>query len=147
LLSDSRLDLQVELACCLSDWISAGCNTDGHLVLAWANLGALVEGALMLILCVYYNDFRQSAEGTIDNASPDRLTLEQLRVYCSKHVWLSSESRRWDPWILRVMQRRNAIHAFRRRELGNVEELHRCVHEYLELMRLIDGRLPYPDGY
>lgn len=60
LLNKSMLRWQTSLAQSLILWIDAG--SEGELILAWANLGALVEGQLKLFLCVYYNDYRVDEE-------------------------------------------------------------------------------------
>jgi hypothetical protein len=144
LLSASRLDLQVQLACCLRDWGGPERDSDAHLVLAWTNLGALVEGAMMLTCCVFYNDYLRDAEEALQERSPDTLSLDPLRVFFTQHVWTTKQAARWDPWILRLQHRRNTIHAFRRRDLGDFGEFANYVGEYYELMRDIDDRLPYP---
>ena len=36
--------------------------TDGELILAWANLGALLEGTLKLFFSIYYSDFQTDIE-------------------------------------------------------------------------------------
>ena len=38
--------------------------SDGDLILAWANLGSLVEGTLKLFLCVYLRDFKADDANT-----------------------------------------------------------------------------------
>src|SRR5689334_21705681 len=50
-----RLDRQTQLARCLSLWIEPGSDllADGRLIIARANLGALVEGAMQLGLAVF----------------------------------------------------------------------------------------------
>ena len=53
--------LQASLATSLSRWV--GATSDGDLILAWANLGTLVEGQLKLFLCVYYEDYMKDADG------------------------------------------------------------------------------------
>jgi hypothetical protein len=57
LMSRSMLEWQTSLSKQLCRWIDA-C-TSGELILAWANLGALVEGQMKLFLCVYYNDYQR----------------------------------------------------------------------------------------
>jgi hypothetical protein len=93
LLSKARLDWQVSLSSSLRLWLRDPPNalSDGDLILAWANLGALIEGTLKLFLSVYYNDFQADVEnlkaaGAFDHKaqaskSPDGLTLEPLRKY------------------------------------------------------------------
>src|SRR3954452_19895414 len=60
LLSKARLDWQVSLSSSLRLWLRDQPNalSDGDLILAWTNLGALIEGTLKLFLSVYYDDFR-----------------------------------------------------------------------------------------
>ncbi len=55
LMSKSRLDRQISLSECLSIWISNKSvkHEDGTLILAWANLGSLIEGTLKLFLGVF----------------------------------------------------------------------------------------------
>lgn len=72
LLERSRLDLQVELSETLHLWVSddsaAGPMRDGHLILAWSNLGALVEGTLKWFLSVFLDDYRASILGPAEGA-------------------------------------------------------------------------------
>jgi hypothetical protein len=51
LLNISMLEWQSSLSSSLHRWLSATSN--GDLILAWANLGALVEGQLKLFLSIY----------------------------------------------------------------------------------------------
>ena len=44
-----------------------------------------------------------------------------------------------------VQQRRNAIHAFRNRPIGDHGELVGAVRSYLTVRRTVNARLPYPD--
>ena len=62
LLSKSGLDWQVSLSETLHLWIDRYPMTDGELILAWANLGALLEGTLKLFFSIYYSDFQTDIE-------------------------------------------------------------------------------------
>ena len=64
LLSKARLDWQVSLSSSLRNWLRdpPAALSDGDLILAWTNLGALIEGTLKLFLSVYYNDFQADVE-------------------------------------------------------------------------------------
>src|SRR5579859_1182306 len=59
LLSRSRLDWQVSLSESLGHWTGRKKISDGDLILAWANLGSLVEGTMKLFLSVYYEDYKK----------------------------------------------------------------------------------------
>lgn len=145
LMSKSRLDWQVLLSETLVQWAENEIN-EGQLILAWANLGALIEGTLKLFLSVYYDDYQKDEErykkkngNTID---PDALALEKLKQFFKKKELLSSEQL---SFIELVQQRRNAIHAFKDRPLGSKDEFLDCLSKYLDLMRDVSSRLPYPD--
>src|ERR1700678_2981907 len=53
--ANSVLERQSALAGTLSIWLKG--NSEGELILAWVNLGALVEGLMKLFLCVYLHDY------------------------------------------------------------------------------------------
>lgn len=146
LLSKSRLDWQVSLSGCPRIWLqrSAPDDAPGRLILAWANLGALVEGTMKLFLSVWYVDFKRDIDARRIHGmahEPDLLTMEPMRELFKKKVY----DERWDEWTRHIQQRRNAIHAFRGRDLGDFEEFRSDIRKYLDLLRYINGRLPYPD--
>lgn len=146
LLSKSRLDWQVSLSRSLNRWISEPIAIDdyGSLILAWVNLGSLVEGTLKLFLSVWYKQYQVDIEAIKNReklVEPDVLKLESLRQFFKKRIW----DNEWDDWVYNVQQKRNAIHAYKHRDLGNYNDLLRCIRKYLELLRFINGRLPYPD--
>ena len=47
--------------------------------------------------------------------------------------------------IQTIQQRRNAIHAFKDRDIGTKEEFTNNIRIYLNILRYINYRLPYPD--
>lgn len=146
LLDKSRLDWQVSLSKSLRLWIRDDVNLDepGNLILAWANLGSLVEGTLKLFLSAFYKNYQDDLEAVRRKnklRDPDVLALEALRVFYKKRIW----DEEWDRWVQRIQSRRNAIHAFRHRELGSHREFQDDVRRYLMLIRYVNFRLPYPD--
>ena len=75
--------------------------------------------------------------------SPDGLTLEVLRKYCAVRDILSKD----DLALMQlVQQRRNAIHAFKDRPIGDGAEFCESLRCYLQMLRNVITRLPYPDG-
>ena len=145
LLTKSKLDWQVELSKTLKFWNFEE-TENGQLILAWANLGALVEGSLKLMLSVYYEDYKASEDNYKKKGKvvdPDALALERLKQFYKKNGILNGE---WTTYIDLVQQRRNAIHAFQDRPLGTSLEFNDCVVKYLGLLTEIDGQLPYPDA-
>ena len=154
LLSKSRLDWQVSLSETLYFWIKKDSMSDGELILAWANLGALLEGTLKLFFSVYYLDFQGDTEALKKanaydhkkktHKEPDRLTLEVFRSYsCHKNLFQKSHRELFQL----IQSRRNAIHAFKDRELGNVDEFRKSVQWYMKFLEYVDQSVPYPDAF
>jgi hypothetical protein len=144
LLDRSMLDWQISLAASLSRWIDA--TSSGDLILAWANLGALVEGQLKLFLCVFYHDYKTDVDAIRKKgklADPDACGLEVLRLFFVKRIWDAGTN--WNPYVQLVQQRRNAIHAFKHRNIGNFNEWHDALRLHLSFVRYTGGGLPYPD--
>jgi hypothetical protein len=150
LLSKSRLDWQVSLTKCLAGWTTATTaeESDGRLILAWANLGALVEGTLKWFLSIFYEDYRTDVEAIRRRGSlqdPDVLTLEPLRNFFRLRVWTDHERIDWDDWIQHVQQRRNAIHSYASRPIGDWNEFQMDVRVYLVLLKVLNWRVPAPE--
>jgi len=161
LLTKSRLDWQVSLAKQLTLFQEES-NESGKLILGWTTLGSLTEGAMKLYLSVYYETYQSKSlldefKPVIDKKgnviSPDELMLDKLRLFFSKKVlpvdakeqWEKSDEINWLNWILKIQQRRNAIHAFKSRDLGDFREFHLELSNYLIFLRKINNGLPYPD--
>ena len=147
LLSKSRIDWQVSLSECLRIWLTPGTydESDGRLILAWANLGALVECGLKLYLTVWSRDYRQDTDAVIRKGKvvqPDCLQLEQLRQFLKKKQLWDEE---WVDWIEKIQHRRTAIHAFKDRDIGDWGEFFEDVRKYREYLHHLNSYLPYPD--
>jgi len=110
-------------------------------------LGALVEGTMKWFLSVYYSDYKDDIDALRnrhgDVVSPDGQSLEPLRQFFRKKVWENTDI--WNDWVLKIQQRRNAIHAYRDRDLGNHSELIDDVIEYSKFLSEKNSRVPYPD--
>ncbi|RUV84273.1 hypothetical protein EOA88_16905 [Mesorhizobium sp. M5C.F.Ca.IN.020.14.1.1] len=154
LLGKSRLDWQVSLSGSLRLWIREPANalSSAELILAWANLGSLIEGSIKTLLSVWYETYKADIDNlkkvkAFDHSkqaahSPDGLGLEKLRVYCKTQGLLGANG---DALVELVQQRRNAIHAFKDRPIGDGLEFQGAVRGYLALLRNVNARLPYPD--
>ena len=83
----ARLDLLIDLTDCLTMWYDIGEKmTQGQIILAYANLGALVEGWLKLFYCVYYRDYKESPKITSKGnpIEPENLSFEFLIQHSNK---------------------------------------------------------------
>ena len=148
LMSKSRLDRQVSLSKCLEIWESTKHSKkgDGLLILAWANLGSLIEGTLKLFLAAYYEDYKNDIEAIKGKKgkllSPDELALQKLRIFFNKKKLWSDE---WNKYTFKVQKYRNAIHAFKDRDIGTFQEYEECLNTYLKMIEEFNLSLPYPD--
>jgi len=98
------------------------------------------------------NEFKQVLDKKGNIITPDELMLEKLRRFFSECVlpknaikqWEMSGEINWLDWILKIQQRRNAIHAFKSRNIGDIKEFHADLKNYLIFLRKINNALPYP---
>lgn len=147
ILTPARLDWQVELSRTLRRWGRKPRpeEAEAHLILGWVTLGALVEGSMKLLLSVYVTDYKKDPKAPRDRSGklklPDTLALEQLIQFFKKVDLLPD----WRGWMQRIQGRRNAIHAFRNRDIGTLTEFRRDIREYLRFLREVNLHLPYPD--
>lgn len=144
LLDSSMLEWQTSLSASLLRWV--GATSSGDLILAWTNLGALVEGQLKLFLCVYYLDYKADVDAIRKKgklADPDGCALEPLRQFFVKRIW--DVGTNWNPYVEDVQRRRNAIHAFKHRNIGTFVDWETGLRLHLSFIRDVGGRLPYPE--
>ena len=139
----------MSLILALRRWLPSpsGEEAEGTLLLALANLGALLEGSLKLLLSVYYEAYSADLDAIRSRGQlrdPDGLTLEPLKQFIRRKRLLPDELL---DFIDLIQQRRNSIHAFSDRPLGTGEDFAVAVHTYLQLLRTVNGRLPYPDDH
>lgn len=158
LLSKSRLDWQLSLTKQLRIFIQDEIRKEeGALILAWVTLGSLVEGLLKLHLSVWYNDYKKDIDAIKDKKGtvidPDVLMLEKLKNFLKvkifplweRKVWRMQNKIDWIEWIDKIQQRRNAVHAFKHREIGSFSEFYEDLYKYYEFQKKISNILPYPD--
>lgn len=73
---------------------------------------------------------------------PNDLKFEALKQFSRGILWGKSSD--WDKWIDRIQFKRNAIHAFNSRDIGDRKEFESDVLKMHDLIILIDSRFPYP---
>lgn len=157
MLASARLELMPSLAAALHKWTPETTMTDGELILAWANLGSLMESSLRLFLAVYLNDFLADREtvksldavhkkgekkGTIHD--PTEISLEKMKQYFTNKDLLPPKDL---SAVAFIQGQRNAIHSFSKKDIGSVETFLEYVIRFRRLIAFIGLRLPYPDGF
>lgn len=94
-LDNAMLKWQVELTETLGIWIDKGlAMTEGELILARANLGAVVEVWLKFFYCVYYEDY---CKGPITDkrgnlVEPEDMSFERLKEFSTGKLWEDRKS-------------------------------------------------------
>ncbi|MCZ7454376.1 hypothetical protein [Rhizobium rhizogenes] len=155
LLTSARLDWTPSLAVSLHRWSQPEQLSDGDLVLAWANLGSIIESSLRLFFGVYIDDYNNSAEdlAAIDalrkkgakkgqHYPPDELAMEKIRQLISRRAIFPVAEQEL---IALAQSRRNAIHSFNDREIGTSETFRATVANYRLFIANMAYRFPYPD--
>ncbi len=165
ILTKSRLDWQASLSRQLKLFLNEETiKESGALILAWTTLGSLTEGIMKLFLSIWYENYKEELNkkdissirrknGIRDLIEPDELVLDNLRVFFQfrvypkkvREIWKKEGQIDWIDWILKIQNRRNAIHAFKHREIGTFDEFYIELRNYLDFMRLISSTFPYPD--
>lgn len=150
MLSNSRLDWLLSMSHSLYKWEEdpSGKSYNGDLILAWVNLGALTEGAMKLFLSVFYEDYLADAniiKQRGQDIDPDGAMFNGLRNFFVKSIWNNDETHHFNTWLELIQQRRNAIHAFRDREIESFFDFREQVKKYLEFLIYILEKLPIPD--
>lgn len=150
LLSDSRLDWLVSLSYSLYRWeyepVSESRN--GDLILAWTNLGALVEGSMKVFLSVYYEDYIKDTniiKNYGENIDPDSAMFNRLIIFFNKSIWTNDEKEERNKWLELIRDRRNAIHAYQHKDIEDFNAFHKQVKQFVGFLYDINSRLPYPD--
>lgn len=151
LFKKSRLDRQVSLSYCLKIWLNEPTKEEeeGRLILAWANLGSLIEGTMKFFLTIYYEDYKNdpvtnTKKGEKFSVELDKLNLEQLKnFYRNKEIDLT-HTKKWFKWIEDIGYRRNAIHAYKDRDIGTFTDFFVQIRKYYQFLVDIDQSIPYP---
>ena len=143
-----RLDWQTELSRCLFMWIEddQSRKSEGHLILAWVNLGSLLEGTLKFFLSVYLEEARIAGIRPFARMpnSPESLMLGQLRQFFIKNNILNEEG---EALVELVQKRRNVVPAFKDANIATWDEFVNAVRRYYSLLHNLEGRLPYPNEF
>lgn len=152
LLSKSRLDWLVSLSYSLYKWENNSSEEEeyGDLILAWSNLGALVEGSMKFFLSVYFENYKTDINAIKQRGQqvePDGTMFNSLRLFFEKSVWDDSERKDKDEWLKEVQSKRNAIHAYRDREIEDFSFFREQVKIFLSFLMDLLNRVPYPDDY
>lgn len=122
-LDNAMLEWQSELTQTLKIWIDKGlAMTTGELILARANLGAVVESWLKFFYSVYYEDYCQSPitkRGKM--VEPEKAQFEELKNFSTGKLWDDTSSPEY-LWVNSVQYKRNAIHSFGYRDIGTPQD-------------------------
>lgn len=154
----AMLDWQSELTKTLKIWIDKGLDmTVGELILARANLGAVVESWLRFFYCVFYDDYinqpMKNKKGQILEPEKD-MRFEDLKKFSTGILWDDEKSKDY-LWVDSIQKKRNAIHSFTYKDIGSPLDFLLDVDYLCEFVDMILNHLPpvedyiecYPAGY
>lgn len=148
-LDKAMLSWVTELTDALEIWINIGLSmTDGELILAYTNLGALVECWLKFFFCIHLRDY---LDDPVMNRSgeiiqPNKMSLEGLKMKSIGILWESTNHPVYK-WVSKIQHRRNAIHAFDYRDIGTPDEFRNDVNELNGFVGMIINLIPPIEDY
>ena len=143
-LDEAMLNWITQLTEALSIWIDKDINlTEGELILARTNLGALTECWLKFFYCVYYEDYLKNPKLDRKNQiiEPNKMSFEVLKQFSIGILWDSNNDPKYK-WVDKVQHQRNAIHAFNYRNIGTPREFLDDIEYLYEFVDLLILRLP-----
>ncbi|MBO5969789.1 MAG: hypothetical protein J6S14_14955 [Clostridia bacterium] len=146
----AMLDWQSELTKTLKIWIDKGLDmTVGELILARANLGAVVESWLRFFYCVFYDDYinqpMKNKKGQILEPEKD-MRFEDLKKFSTGILWDDEKSKDY-LWVNSIQKKRNAIHSFIYKDIGTPLDFLLDVDYLCEFVDMILNHLPPVDDY
>ena len=113
----------------------------------FSDLGALVEGAMQLLLITFDEAYKKNTQARRDKKNrildAEEIRFEDLRDFCNRNVWNPVPAvhshiiafRNWNPYVSFVQNRRNAIHSIKRREIGSFDEWRKMLPVHLSFIR------------
>jgi len=150
LMKQELMDRQLEMARALKKWPKRLLDEDsqGDLVLAWTNLGSVIEGALKVYMCVFYVDWlndedtpvRRSDKKTPDGGKLGAMFEEIIQFVAKKGLFKEEEIE----FIRLVQQQRNLIHPLKMGTVKDRKSFEEAVFHTAALHNDIELRLPDP---
>ena len=146
----AMLDWQSELTKTLKIWLDKGLDmTVGELILARANLGAVVESWLRFFYSVFYDDYinqpMKNKKGQILEPEKD-MRFEDLKKFSTGILWDDENSKDYI-WVDSIQKKRNAIHSFTYKDIGTPLDFLLDVDYLCEFVDMILNHLPPVEDY
>lgn len=155
-MDDAMLSWMSELTDTLKIWIDKGISmTDGELIFARTNMGALVESWLKFFYCVFYEDYIKNPKTVKGKmVEPNNMKFEDLKNFSNGILWDDNKSAMYI-WVDKIQHYRNAVHAFNYRDIGtpvefmsDMDEFYKYVDHILNHIPSLEDFVPYyPAGY
>ena len=121
--------------------------TEGELILARTNLGALVESWLKLFYCVFYEDYlRNPLKYKNKVVEPETMSFENLKTFSVGILWEDQNEQEY-LWVDKVQHQRNAIHSFKWREIGTTVEFLDDISVLCDFVENILNHFPAIEDY
>ena len=142
-MDDAMLSWMSELTDTLKIWIDKGIfMTDGELILARTNMGALVESWLKFFYCVFYEDYIKNPKTVKGKmVEPNNMKFEDLKNFSNGILWDDNKSAMYI-WVDKIQHYRNAVHAFNYRDIGTAAEFMSDMDEFYKYVDHILNRIP-----
>lgn len=148
LMTQELMDRHLEMAHALKKWPKRLLENDaqGEFVLAWVNLGSVIEGALKIYMDVFYADWLKDADAPTKKGqkqTPNASFFDRLIQFVSKKELFKADEIKF---FEKVRDQRNLIHPMK---IGTVLDgiaFAEAVMHTAAFHDDVEGRLPDPYG-
>ncbi|ANR69364.1 hypothetical protein [Staphylococcus equorum] len=141
LLDKIAFDRIKSLTECLVYWEDAKNLSVGELILARANLGSLTESWLQFFLIIHIKDYNKNPikDSKDKVVKVKNISFNDLKEYIKNIDGLD----KYYEWIGSVQSKRNAIHSFTFKKLGDNQDFINDLVEYQKFLKELSNRLPF----
>jgi len=141
-LDKAMFDWIIDLTDCLGIWVDKRKHlSDGELILAYTNFGSLVENWLKLFYCIYYESYKENPIKRGSNIiEPNKTMLQSLKEFSVGKLWEKDDD--WYNWIEHIQHRRNSIHSFNYRDIGDTQAFFEDLKKYKEFIEFVNNHFP-----
>ncbi|MDN9009495.1 hypothetical protein [Brevibacillus laterosporus] len=136
LVTADTLLCQISLSKSLHRWLNMQSTEPGDLLLAWTNIGLLVEGTMKWFLSVFHEEVRHEWENQVikfqDHYSQESF-LYMMRKFFHQRIWFGKGD--FDRWVMHVHECRFYGLSEHQQLQSRMERFDEAVRVYLHFLR------------
>ncbi|TPG68243.1 hypothetical protein EEL32_08390 [Brevibacillus laterosporus] len=127
---------QISLSKSLRRWIDMQSTEPGDLLLAWTNIGLLVEGTMKWFLSIFHEEFQQEWDHQVEKFE-DHYSQESflyiMRQFFHQRIWFGNGD--FDRWVMHVNECRFNGLGEQQQLQSRMERFEEAIRVYLHFLR------------